>query len=142
MPKIVRRSANLGIALVVIVALAGSAGSTTSTPSSPGNVPPLPDGWITDEVAVPTDLGTVWGTWTHPGDVADPVPAALIIGGSGATDRDGNTANVPLVIDNLAAVASWLAADGVATLRTDKPGSGSHRAGQSHGDVGRGRHGR
>ena len=124
MPTIARRSASVAIGLVVIAALAGSAGSTTSPQSAPGNVPPLPDGWITDEVAVPTDLGTIWGTWTHPRDLADPVPAALIIGGSGATDRDGNTANVPLTVDNLAAVASWLAADGVATLRTDKPGSG------------------
>jgi uncharacterized protein len=124
MRKIARRSAGVGIGLVLIAALAGSAGATTSTPSSPSNVPPLPAGWVADEVAVPTDLGTVWGTWTHPRDVSDPGPAALIIGGSGPTDRDGNTANVPLAIDNLAAVASWLADDGVATLRTDKPGSG------------------
>ena len=56
--KIARRSSSLGIGLVLIAALAGSTGSTTSTPSSLGDVPPLPDGWIADEVAVPTDLGT------------------------------------------------------------------------------------
>ena len=43
MLKIVRRSASLGIAAVLIAALTGPAGSTTSTPSSPGDAAaPLP----------------------------------------------------------------------------------------------------
>ncbi len=71
---------------------------------------------------MPTDLGIVWGTWTHPVETTT-TPAALIIGGSGPTDRDGNQRGADGV-DTLAAVANWLAADGVATLRTDKPGSG------------------
>jgi alpha-beta hydrolase superfamily lysophospholipase len=44
-------------------------------------------------------------------------------------DRNGNSAADPAVVDNLETVANWLAADGIATLRTDKPGSGKTGAG-------------
>jgi hypothetical protein len=99
-----------------------SSAAVSSTPAQASDVPALPDGWVADELSVPTNLGTVWGTWTHPRDDTQAVPAALIIGGSGPTDREGNIAHLSVTIDNLAAVAAWLAADGVATLRTDKPG--------------------
>jgi alpha-beta hydrolase superfamily lysophospholipase len=93
------------------------------------NVLPVPPGWVEDEVAVPTVLGTVYGTFTHPRRSSTMVPASLIIGGSGPTDRDGNSAADPATFDTLKAVARWLAADGVASLRTDKPGSGKTGAG-------------
>jgi alpha-beta hydrolase superfamily lysophospholipase len=57
------------------------------------------------------------------------VPATLIIGGSGPTDRDGNSAADPATFDTLRAIARWLAVDGIASLRTDKPGSGKTGAG-------------
>ena len=128
MPKITHRSASVCIGLV-IAALAGSAGSAPSPPSSPGDVPVLPDGWTTEEVRIPTTLGTIAGTLTRPQDASTKVPVALIIGGSGPTDRDGNSAADPAKWNTLLAVANWLAADGVATLRTDKPGSGATGAG-------------
>jgi pimeloyl-ACP methyl ester carboxylesterase len=84
---------------------------------------------VEDEVAVSTVLGTVYGTLTHPLRSPTTVPAALIIGGSGPTDREGNSAGGPANVDTLKAVARWLALDGVASLRTDKPGSGRTGAG-------------
>src|SRR5215207_4631908 len=96
---------------------------TPSSAATPNHVPPVPDGWAADEVAVATVMGTIAGTWTHPRSSSSRSPAALIIGGSGPTDRDGNSAGSSAVVDNLKTVANWLAADGVATLRTDKPGS-------------------
>jgi alpha-beta hydrolase superfamily lysophospholipase len=89
----------------------------------------VPVGWVAEEVTVPTALGAIAGTWTHRADSPTAAPAALIIGGSGPTDRNGNSAADPAVIDNLETVANWLAADGIATLRTDKPGSGKTGAG-------------
>ena len=110
-----------------------SASTATSRPASrpssrPTHVPAVPVGWIAEDVTVPTALGPIAGTWTHRADTTT-APAALIIGGSGPTDRDGNSAADPAVIDNLEALANWLAADGMATLRSDKPGSGKTGAG-------------
>jgi alpha-beta hydrolase superfamily lysophospholipase len=103
--------------------------SPPTSASRPSQVPGMPVGWVAEEVIVPTALGSIAGTWTHRADSPTAAPAALIIGGSGPTDRNGNSAADPAVIDNLEAVANWLADDGIATLRTDKPGSGKTGAG-------------
>jgi uncharacterized protein len=142
------------VVIVFAVGVAGCSAGTSSTPDStigtvttssvtngspggsspavgpePSHVPGVPVGWIAEEGTVATVLGTVAGTWTHRAQSSTSAPAALIIGGSGPTDRNGNSAVDPAVIDNLETVANWLAADGVATLRTDKPGSGKTGAG-------------
>ncbi len=63
--------------------------------------------------------GTLYGTLTRP-DVDGPIPVALLIAGSGPTDRDGNQAgHGPATLVKL---AHALAARGIATLRTDKRG--------------------
>jgi len=68
--------------------------------------------------------GTLYGTLTLP-DVDGPVPVALIIAGSGPTDRDGNQAgHGPATLVKL---AHALAARGIATLRTDKRGVAQSR---------------
>jgi uncharacterized protein len=66
---------------------------------------------------------TVYATFRHPTSGRS-VPGVLLIAGSGPTDRNGNNANVPGTIGNLKALAYWLSADGVASLRYDKLGSG------------------
>jgi len=53
------------------------------------------------------------------------LPAALLIAGSGPTDRNGASALAPSSFPTLAAVAGWLAADQVITLRYDKLGTGA-----------------
>lgn len=62
------------------------------------------------------------------------VPAALVIAGSGPTDRDGNGPG--LRNDSLKLLAEGLAARGIATLRTDKRGIGESRlAGPKEADL-------
>lgn len=81
--------------------------------------------WVETEVSFETDLGTIYGTLTQPSDAGSVVAAVLIIGGSGPTDRDGNSPGIPGSVGSLSTVAHWLAADGVASLRYDKLGSGA-----------------
>jgi len=85
----------------------------------------LADGWVETEGSFETDLGTIYGTVTQPSDSGSAVSAALIIGGSGPTDRDGNSPGLPGSVDSLSAVTRWLASNGVASLRYDKLGSGA-----------------
>lgn len=58
------------------------------------------------------------------------VPLAIIIAGSGPTDRDGNTAGEPSGPNSLRQLADGLASKGIAVLRYDKRGvGGSYAAG-------------
>lgn len=75
------------------------------------------------ELRVPTAWGQLAGTLLLP-DGEGPWPAALLVAGSGPTDRDGNNPLLPAPIDNLKLLAQALAARGVATLRYDKRGVG------------------
>ena len=52
------------------------------------------------------------------------VPGAVLIAGSGPTDRDGNNPLIPLKIDILKQIAELLAGAGIASLRYDKRGIG------------------
>jgi acetyl esterase/lipase len=94
--------------------------------TSPASViPALAPGWVAQPVTFEAGGVTIYGTYTHPsGAAAGTVPAAVLLGGSGAvTDRNDNA---PGQTDRnlLLAVANWLSADGVASLRYDKLGSG------------------
>jgi pimeloyl-ACP methyl ester carboxylesterase len=67
-----------------------------------------------------TATGTLYGTLTTP---AKSAAAALILAGSGPTDRDGNSA-MGLHPETLKLLAEGLAAQGIIALRTDKRGIG------------------
>lgn len=56
-----------------------------------------------------------------------PYPAALIIAGSGPTDRNGNSRLIPGQNNSLKMLAQALAGRGIATLRYDKRGIGQSR---------------
>jgi pimeloyl-ACP methyl ester carboxylesterase len=75
------------------------------------------------EVELPTAWGKLAGTLLLPAGEG-PWPAALLIAGSGPTDRDGNTPLLPAPLDNLKRLAHSLAVRGVASLRYDKRGIG------------------
>lgn len=75
------------------------------------------------QLAWTTPQGRLAGTLLLP-DGAGPWPGALLIAGSGPTDRDGNNFLVPATIDNLKLLAQELAARGIASLRYDKRGVG------------------
>ncbi|HET8747804.1 MAG TPA: alpha/beta hydrolase, partial [Ramlibacter sp.] len=76
------------------------------------------------ELALPTAWGQLAGTLALP-DSPAPWPAALLIAGSGPTDRDGNNPLLGTRIDNLRRLADALARRGVASLRYDKRGIGA-----------------
>lgn len=65
-----------------------------------------------------------------------PFPLVVIVGGAGATDRDGNNYNVPGRCDSLRSLASALRDLGVATYRYDKRGAGeSYVLGGAEADL-------
>lgn len=73
------------------------------------------------------ELATAWGRLCGTLQLPQgpgPWPAALLIAGSGPTDRDGNNPLLPIAIDTLKLLAHALAARGVASLRFDKRGVG------------------
>jgi alpha-beta hydrolase superfamily lysophospholipase len=105
-------------------------GATTQevapTATSPASViPALAPGWVTQPVTFKAGGVTIHGTYTHPGNAAaGTLPAALLIAAYGSsTDRNDNAPGQP-DLNTYEAVANWLAADGVASLRYDKLGSG------------------
>ncbi|MCH9656958.1 MAG: lysophospholipase [Planctomycetes bacterium] len=75
-------------------------------------------------VTLKTETRTLEGTLLTP-ETKDKIPVALIIAGSGPTDRDGNN---PLMQNNsLKMLASELFKNGIATLRYDKRGIGQSK---------------
>jgi alpha-beta hydrolase superfamily lysophospholipase len=88
-----------------------SAAASTATPSE-------------REVSFTAAKDTIFGALELPGDASGKVPAALILAGSGPTDRDGNSKLLSGRIDTLSHFADVLAAAGVASLRYDKLGTG------------------
>jgi pimeloyl-ACP methyl ester carboxylesterase len=72
-----------------------------------------------EPVSLDTGTGTLYGTLTLPTS-QPPFSVALIIAGSGPTDRDGNSPLFQGNNDSLKMMAESLAAHGIASLRYDK----------------------
>jgi len=94
---------------------------------------PLAGGVTDTEVSFTSGADTIYGSFMAPAGLgADaPRPAALIISGSGPTDRNGDSGNLPLHTNYNLAVT--LADAGIPSLRYDKLGSGKTGLG-SHVD--------
>jgi uncharacterized protein len=73
-------------------------------------------------IELKTPTGTLHGTLLIPKGATQPLPVALIISGSGPTDRDGNSPLLPGKNNSLKMVAEVLAASGIASVRYDKRG--------------------
>ncbi|MEM6785480.1 MAG: alpha/beta fold hydrolase, partial [Bacteroidota bacterium] len=96
----------------------------TGTRDASTEVGPLPPGVSAEDVSLSTPSGTLHGTLTWPTEGGS-VPAALIVSGSGPTDRDGNSTMFPGKNNSLRMLAEALAAEGYAVLRVDKRGVGA-----------------
>lgn len=82
-------------------------------------------------ITLDTPTGQLAGTLELPAG-ADKPRVALLIAGSGPTDRDGNSSLIPGRNDSLKLLAAGLADAGIATVRYDKRGiGGSHAAGSA-----------
>jgi pimeloyl-ACP methyl ester carboxylesterase len=80
-----------------------------------------------------TPSGDIFGALLLPTS-KEPIPVALIIAGSGPTDRDGN--NTMLKNNSLKLLATALAGNGIASVRYDKRGvAESKAAGKSESDL-------
>lgn len=119
-PRIWATTFVVAVAAVVAAALVGCSTNQRAAPSSTPAVP----SWVEDAVTFPVGDMTVYGTYRHPTGPGRAMPAALLIAGSGPTDRDGNSAVLPGPIDTLKNLANALSDDGVASLRYDKLGTG------------------
>lgn len=108
-------------ALALVATLAFT--SLTSLPASASSLKKI--SWVDQNVSFTSGEVTIYATFRHPTVDAQPVPAVLLIAGSGPTDRNGNSSIEPGPIDTLKTVADWLSDDGVASLRYDKLGSGA-----------------
>jgi pimeloyl-ACP methyl ester carboxylesterase len=87
-------------------------------------------------VTLETKSGSLHGTLMLPANASGPVPVALIIAGSGPTDRDGNSPLLSGKNNGLKLVAEALAARGVASVRYDKRGiAGSLGAATKEADL-------
>jgi pimeloyl-ACP methyl ester carboxylesterase len=94
---------------------------------------PLPAPAAESDYTVTTATGTIYGTLQLP-DRTGPVPVALIVAGSGPTDRNGNGPRLQL--NTYQKLAAALAASGIATVRYDKRGiAASHAAMTSESDI-------
>lgn len=104
------------LALSLIAACAPPASLVADSPHMAGS---FPDSVVSGSV-------TLHGTLLVPANRGAPV--ALIIAGSGPTDRDGNTPLLPGKNNSLRYLAEALAQRGIASLRYDKRGIGGSRA--------------
>jgi len=80
---------------------------------------------VTTEVSWPHDSTTVYGTLVRPSGPG-PFPAAVMVAGSGPTDRDWNSPLLPGTNGSARLLAEALAQVGIASLRYDKRASGPH----------------
>ncbi len=91
--------------------------------------------FVENDIVLQTSSGQIFGTLTIPQHVTHRIPVALVIAGSGPTDRNGNS-NLGLKTDAYKQLAHALAASQIASLRFDKRGiAASDAAGKKESDL-------
>ena len=122
----------LGGLFVVLAALAGARVAAAQAPAAKPAQTPAAQAPAASVAAQPASKsepvvldapgGKLHGTLEVPARGAAPYPVALIIAGSGPTDRNGNSSALPGANNSLKYLAEGLAAEGIAALRYDKRG--------------------
>lgn len=115
------RPVSMLLALLLAVLLVPSIAAQTPTASPIASPISTPED---REVSFVSDGITLYGSLMVPPSVTTPGPGALIISGSGPTDRNGNSGGLTTLNTNLN-LATTLADQGVTSLRYDKLGSGA-----------------
>ncbi len=96
---------------------------------------PVSSGFVQEPATLTTSTGIIHGTLDLPSGIG-PFPVALIIAGSGPTDRDGNSAMLAGKNNSLKMLAQSLAAANIASLRCDKRGiAASAASGPKEADL-------
>lgn len=123
-------TAGLGALALVGPAPADATSSAATTSAVPGVAVIQPDAEVLfDSGGVP-----IHASLRAPGPDAAGVPAAVIIGGSGDLDRNGNGPALPVDLDPYLWIADLLSEQGVASIRYDKLGSGATGLGPYEAD--------
>ncbi|MBB5921517.1 hypothetical protein FHR81_002557 [Actinoalloteichus hoggarensis] len=114
-------SALIGVLAAASIAVAGSAAAYAE------QEPPTVTSWTgtdRDVTFTAPDGLELHGSLRLPAHTRKPVPAVLLVAGSGPTDREGNSPGLPGDIGTLRSLADTFAKNGIASLRYDKLGSG------------------
>src|SRR5215813_13394621 len=132
------RSHNVFCFLVMLLApslhIQGQSSSQPGSTAPESNAPRRTD-VVTEPIILETPTGKLFGALELPKSSA-PLPVALIIAGSGQTDRNGNSPAIPGKNNSLKYLAEGLAAQGIASLRYDKRGvAESVKAAASESDL-------
>jgi pimeloyl-ACP methyl ester carboxylesterase len=110
------------VSMVALACLAGS--SRLTAQESPARADTVPPATVEEsEFSFANGSVTLAGTLTVPRGRTDPVPVAVIIAGSGPTDRNGNSHLGPGMVyrsNTLSQLAWRLGGQGIASLRYDK----------------------
>src|SRR4051812_3162212 len=107
------------IAAATLICVANSMNATNANAQTPAGAG--------DPVTLETPSGKIAGTLLIPASPT-PMPAVVIIAGSGPTDRNGNSPILPGANNSLQMLAEGLAANGIASVRYDKRGIGASAA--------------
>jgi pimeloyl-ACP methyl ester carboxylesterase len=114
---------------VASMSVASAAAQTTGAPGAPPPAASARIDTVPPKTVIETPITFQSGTFTLPGTLTIPanytrrIPVALIVAGSGPTDRNGNSAGLLRLQNNsnLYAILAWqLAKAGIASVRYDK----------------------
>jgi pimeloyl-ACP methyl ester carboxylesterase/uncharacterized protein YfiM (DUF2279 family) len=105
----------------------GGCATQSAAPAEVTAAAPAPLAITEEPVTLNTPTGEIFGTLELPA-APTPVPVALIIAGSGPTDRNGNSPAIPGANNSLRMLAAGLATRGIASVRYDKRGIAASRA--------------
>lgn len=97
--------------------------TSTPTPTATPTPPPVRPAILPDQaVSFASDGVTTYGSYRGPADPSHPVAAAVIIGGTGGIDRNGDAPSISTLAYSW--LADLLSAQGIASIRYDKLGTG------------------